>query len=115
VSPTRPRPRPQRRYPRLTLRVEVTLEADGGERKAVATTLGAGGLYVAGELPLAKGAPLVARFRLPGERGEVRLAARVAWRSRPGCEPGVGLEFSDPDARAHLAAELEAWALQRED
>jgi len=119
VSAARVRPRPQRRYPRLTLRVEVELETAAGSVQAVATTLGAGGLFVALDEPWFPGTPVAVRFRLPGDAGPdtwLHLDARVAWSHAPGesASPGMGLEFIDPDARADLAARLERWAAARE-
>lgn len=127
MSPTRVRPRPQRRYPRLTLRVEVELETAAGRTRAVATTLGAGGLFVADDAPWFPGTPVTVRFRLPGDTGdadaesggddgELRLDARVAWSHEAGesASPGMGLEFVDADARADLARRLERWAVDRE-
>jgi len=104
-----------RRYPRLTVRVELTLEIAGREIETLATTLGAGGLFVAGDFELEPGTPLIARFQLPGEPAVLRMAGRVAWRARDGGDPGLGLEFVDPDARAMLASELESWASARDD
>ena len=118
MSPTRPRLQPTRRYPRLTLRVEVKLTlADGRELKRVATTLGAGGLFVANDSQFARGTPLRVCFRLPGESTFLRLAARVAWCSETATSEGscgLGLEFADPEARSQLAAILEDWAKRRE-
>ena len=113
MSPNRPRPRPTRRYPRLTLRVDVVLELPEERIRAVATTLGAGGLFVAGDWLLPDDERLVARFQLPGDARTLSLEARVVWSARAedgtGCE-GVGLEFVDADARAQFALVLEHWA-----
>jgi uncharacterized protein (TIGR02266 family) len=108
--------KPNRRYPRLTLRVDVELEAPGYREAATATTLGAGGLFVATQAPLRRHTPLVVRFCLPGEDSELRLDAHVAWAKDPGSDgaPGMGLAFDDPESRAALAALLERWAERRE-
>jgi Tfp pilus assembly protein PilZ len=107
--------RPRRRYPRLTLRVDVVIESAGERIAATATTLGAGGLFVAGPAPLAGHAAVVVRFHLPGDDTELCLRAHVAWNrpDGPGAE-GVGLAFDDADSRADLAARLERWADLRE-
>jgi Tfp pilus assembly protein PilZ len=107
--------RPRRRYPRLTLRVEVVLETAAGHSVATATTLGAGGLFVATRTPLEVHAPLGVRFHLPGDDTELCLRAHVAW-SRPAgsASAGLGVSFDDADARADLAARLERWAELRE-
>jgi uncharacterized protein (TIGR02266 family) len=112
----RPSAKPTRRYPRLTLRVEVVIEAPGYRESATATTLGAGGLFVANAAPIPRRTPLVVRFRLPGEHSELRFDAHVAWCKEPGSQgtPGMGLSFDDPDSRAVLAALLDRWAERRE-
>ena len=106
----------RRRYPRLTLRVEVVLETADARVAATATTLGAGGLFVATPAQLELRTPLVVRFHLPGDDDtELCLRAHVAW-SRPSAPgtSGIGLAFDDADARADLAARLERWAELRE-
>lgn len=106
--------RARRRYPRLTLRVQVVLDTPTGPIAATATTLGAGGLFVATSAPLAAHAPLVVRFHLPGDDTELCLRGHVAWHrpTEPGA--GVGVAFDDADARADIAARLERWAELRE-
>lgn len=107
--------RPRRRYPRLTLRVEVVLDTASGRVAATATTLGAGGLFVATPAPLAVHAPLVVRFHLPGDDTELCLRAHVAWnRLAESGSAGIGVAFDDADARTDLAARLERWAELRE-
>jgi type IV pilus assembly protein PilZ len=102
----------RRRYRRMTLRIEVEYDAQGSTRKGIATTLGAGGLFIASDEPLEEGTLLVARFRLP--RGETlhQVAGRVAWTHRredhPNTSPGMGIAFADPANGALLACELEA-------
>ena len=112
----RPSAKPNRRYPRLTLRVEVVLEAPGYREDATATTLGAGGLFVTTQTTLRRGTPLVVRFCLPGEESELCLDAHVAWSKEPGSgsAPGMGLSFDDPESRAALAALLDRWAERRD-
>jgi uncharacterized protein (TIGR02266 family) len=105
----------QRRYPRLTLRVEVVIESVAGRITAMATTLGAGGLFVANASPLDAHSPVVVRFHLPGDATELCFHAHVAWtRSDAAGSPGMGVAFDDADARADLAARLERWAELRE-
>jgi uncharacterized protein (TIGR02266 family) len=104
-----------RRYPRLTLRVEVVIEAAGAAIAATATTLGAGGLFVATPAPLAVHTPVLVRFHLPGDDAEFCLRAHVAWiRSGATGTAGMGVAFDSADARAGLAARLEGWAELRD-
>ena len=112
----RPSAKLARRYPRLTLRVAVEIESLGGRESATATTLGAGGLFVATLKPMQRRTPVVVRFCLPGEDSQLRFDAHVAWCKEPGSDgtPGMGLSFDDPDSRAVLAALLEQWAERRE-
>jgi uncharacterized protein (TIGR02266 family) len=101
----------------LTLRVDVVIEAPGVLAPVVATTLGAGGLFVPTYAPLPPRTPVSVRFRLPGDEAELRFQAHVAWSKAAGGAggtPGMGLEFDDADARAELAALLERWAERRE-
>ena len=109
-------PRVRRRYPRLTLRVQVAIESPGRTRAAgTATTLGAGGLFVPTANPLPLHAPLVVRFHLPGDDAELCFYAHVAWsRAATSGSAGMGIAFDDADARSQLAARLERWADLRE-
>jgi len=110
--------REQRRYRRLTVRLDVSwrVENDGRVGAALATTLGAGGLFIATESPLAPGTQLRVRLRLPGGHGDHELAGRVVWAnapSTPGVPPsgrGMGISFSDRNAQARLAHDLERYA-----
>ena len=115
TGPRRASARLRRRYPRLTLRVEVVLDAASGRVAATATTLGAGGLFVATLAPLDVHAPLVVRFHLPGDDTELCLRAHVAWiRPTESGSAGMGVAFDDANARTDLAARLERWAELRE-
>lgn len=95
----------------MTLKVDVELETPAGRLHAVATTLGAGGLFVATDSPLTPGTALIVRFQLPGEEREQRFRARIVWRAPVGS--GAGVEFCDSDARARFARVLEHWAAKR--
>jgi len=94
-----------RRHRRRTVRVQVAYEAGGGVHKGVATTLGAGGLFLQTDQGLARGTELVARFRLHDGGALHEIDARVVWGQPAG---GCGLEFTDPVAAARLAHELES-------
>jgi hypothetical protein len=106
----------RRRYPRLTLRVQVAIEAPGfGRSEGTATTLGAGGLFIPTAEPLPLHAPLEVRFHLPGDDAELCFHAHVAWtRTAASGSAGMGIAFDDADARTGLAARLERWADLRE-
>lgn len=101
---------PRRRYRRRTVRVLVDYAAGGGPRSDLATTLGAGGLFIETDDPAAEGAPLKLRFSLPDSDRVHEIEGRVVWtrRPRPGDfhAPGMGVEFTDRLARAKLAREL---------
>lgn len=96
---------PRRRYRRLTVRVVVEYTADDGLRTDLATTLGAGGLFIAADPPLAETLPIKVRFRLPGEETLWEIEGRVAWADHT----GMGIEFVDRQAIARLARALERW------
>lgn len=103
----------RRRYRRMTVRLRAVYLHGGVEREVVATTLGAGGLFVASDEPLARGATLKIRFQLPGGVREHELDARVVWTHRPG-DPGgqghgMGLAFTNAAQCATLATELDAF------
>jgi Tfp pilus assembly protein PilZ len=96
----------------MTLRVELEYDARGETHRAVATTLGAGGLFVATEDPLDVGTALLARFRLAPDGTLHEIAGRVVWNHAKHDDPptqtcGMGVSFADPAGGAVLAAELE--------
>jgi uncharacterized protein (TIGR02266 family) len=105
----------RRRYRRMTVRLQAVYEHAGTAHEAVATTLGAGGLFVATDAPLVQGSQLRIRFCVPGGSRLHSLDARVVWAHRPG-DPGqqghgMGLAFTNPAACAALALELAALPL----
>jgi uncharacterized protein (TIGR02266 family) len=99
------------------VRVLVDYTARGAPCCEYATTLGAGGLFIETEAPLAPGTSLRVRFRLPGGASLHSIDGRVTWRhgldearagdSRPS---GMGIEFTDASAASVLARELERLA-----
>jgi len=104
----------RRRYRRVTVRLRASYEYAGEVHEAIATTLGAGGLFVATDEPLAPGSRLHIRFVVPGGVRLHRLEARVVWAHRAG-DPGsqghgMGLAFTNPADCSALAVELEAFA-----
>ena len=108
----------RRRSRRTTLRIEVEYESEGEMRRDVATTLGAGGLFIATEHPLDEGSVLVARFRLPQGETLHEIAGHVVWNHRKGDLPaqisGMGVSFAAA-ASGRLAAEIEAMLAEREN
>jgi uncharacterized protein (TIGR02266 family) len=114
VSRYHPQPRRQRRFRRRLVRVLVDFQADGAPRCEYATTLGAGGLFVETEQPLALDTLLRVRFRLPGGSLLHTIDGRVNWQhreedARAGDQrpSGMGIAFTDAAAAAQLAHELE--------
>ena len=105
-------PRVRRRYRRLTVQLEVSYQVAAEHWKAQATTLGAGGLFIATRTPFDPGTRLTVRFRLPGFETEHDLDGRVVWCHAPGDDPpgqtlGMGIAFDHPAGDPTLVAELE--------
>lgn len=110
-------PRNTRKHRRMTVRILVDYQAQGGIHCDYATTLGAGGMFLQTELDLVRGDLVKVRFRIPGGEALHELEARVTWshsaREEPDGSlrtPGVGLQFTDPTLTAPLARELEDYA-----
>jgi uncharacterized protein (TIGR02266 family) len=108
-------PKTQRRYRRLTIQLEVEYRVGADLWKAQATTLGAGGLFIATRNPFDAGTRLSLRFTLPGGNVEHHLDGRVVWCHAPGDDPpgqtfGMGIAFDRPAGDPALVAELEALA-----
>jgi uncharacterized protein (TIGR02266 family) len=105
------RPKQTRRYRRRTVRVFVEYVGTDGPRRAVATTLGAGGMFIATDEPLPERTQLALRFRLEDGGALHEIEGRVVWANRPEDDHshtrGMGVEFGNPAARALLARELE--------
>jgi uncharacterized protein (TIGR02266 family) len=105
------RPKQTRRYRRRTVRVRVEYDGVDGPQRAVATTLGAGGMFVATEEPLPEHTLLELRFRLEAGGALHEIEGRVVWVNRLQDDHphtrGMGVEFGNPAARALLARELE--------
>lgn len=105
-----PNRNPRRRFKRRTVRVLVDYFAEGRARYDYAVTLGAGGLFVESDDPLALETHVKVRFRL-GSGGPLHeIEGRVVWSGIPedgGKTPGMGIEFTNAAASAALARELE--------
>lgn len=109
-----PDARQKRRYRRLTVQLQVTwqVEADGEVSSALATTLGAGGLFVPTNQPLPRRTPMRVRFTLPDVESHHELSAEVVWVNDASVEVpqsgrGMGIAFRDRNAQSRLARELE--------
>jgi Tfp pilus assembly protein PilZ len=102
---------PRRRYRRRTVRITVEYLSDTGLHCERATTLGAGGLFVETESPVAAGSLLKLRFRLSETGAHHEIEGRVIWsRSIANSETGatgMGIEFLNRTAANALAVELE--------
>jgi len=104
-------PQTRRRFRRLTVRLLVDFVASGRVRCEYATTLGAGGLFVETEDPVAPGTPVKVRFRLPGAERLHEIEGRVVWwqpatpDATRAC--GMGVTFTDAVAISALARDLE--------
>ena len=111
-------PGARRRYRRMTVRIRAVYEHAGVQREATATTLGAGGLFVATDDPPPRDSSLQVRFQVPGSEREYALAARVVWTHRPGDRGsqgrGMGIAFTSPADVASLATELERVAARND-
>jgi hypothetical protein len=117
------RQRASRRYRRRTVRIQVEYLFDADLRRERATTLGAGGLFIESDAPLAAGALLKLRFRLAAGRALHEIEGRVVWSKRAETgsaagsagagagsagSAGMGIEFLDRAAARALARDLEA-------
>jgi uncharacterized protein (TIGR02266 family) len=102
--------RQRRRFRRRTVRVEVDYSFEGGARREIATTLGAGGLFIETEDPLYQGAALKLAFSLPGSSVRHVIHGVVVWAHEPAVAArgscGMGIAFKDRAGIAALAREL---------
>jgi uncharacterized protein (TIGR02266 family) len=90
---------PTRRTARVHHEVMVGVTSDHGVFSGWGTNLSVGGVFVNSGLCPPLGSPVVVLLQLPGHM-ECKLRGRVAWAkaSGPGVdEPGMGIEFLDPD------------------
>jgi uncharacterized protein (TIGR02266 family) len=103
--------RPKRRFRRRTVRILVEYRSDTGLRRETATTLGAGGLFIETDAPVAEGSILKLRFQVAESGTFHEIEGRVAWSKgiTDGVvgSPGMGIEFENRSACKRLAAELE--------
>lgn len=102
----------KRRYRRRTIRIVVDYLSNDGPHREIATTLGAGGLFIETDTPPREGSVLKLRFCVTEGAPEHSIEGRVVW-SRSVYDdhvgsPGMGIEFTDRRAINKLAAEIEA-------
>lgn len=99
-----------RRFRRQTVRILVDYQAPDGVCCDYATTLGAGGLFIATEGPLPAGTVIKTRFRLPGGGSLHEIEGHVVWTRGEDADrqhtPGMAIQFDDRVASAQLAREL---------
>jgi len=85
--------------------------SDTGLHCERATTLGAGGLFIETDSPVAAGSRLELRFRLSETGAHHEIEGRVVWtksvRNSDAGATGMGIEFLDRAATNALAVELE--------
>jgi uncharacterized protein (TIGR02266 family) len=103
--------RPTRRYRRRTVRIMVEYLSDTGVQQERATTLGAGGLFIETDSPVAAGSVLKLRFQLSETGAHHEIEGRVIWSkgvaNRDAGATGMGIEFLNRAAANALAIELE--------
>ena len=111
---TKRTPKNTRKHRRMTVRILVDYQAQGGIYCDYATTLGAGGMFLETDLAMTRGDLVKVRFRIPGGEALHELEAQVTWGHGAKIEPkqqlhtpGVGLQFSDRSATTTLERELE--------
>jgi Tfp pilus assembly protein PilZ len=101
----------KRRYRRRTVRITVEYLSDTGLHCEKATTLGAGGLFIETESPVAAGSLLKIRFRLSETGAQHEIEGRVIWSrgiwNNDAGNTGMGIEFLNRSAAKALAVELE--------
>jgi len=101
----------RRRYRRRTVRVLVEYLSDAGLCCDLATTLGAGGMFIQTEEPLPADSTIKLSFQLPGGSQRHAFEGRVVWANRPRAGAigilGMGIEWTDPRASQRLAHEIE--------
>ena len=89
----------RRSNPRIVLGVPVQYRVNGTIAAALTLNLGHGGVGIRTTSPLAAGARLRVRFKLPGADREAEGEGRVAW-SHP--RVGMGIQFESVDADSQL-------------
>ncbi len=103
--------RPKHRYRRRTVRISVEYLSDTGLHCERATTLGAGGLFIETDSPVAVGSLLKLRFQLSETGAHHEVEGRVVWSKGIGNgdagATGMGIEFLNRASDNTLAVELD--------
>jgi uncharacterized protein (TIGR02266 family) len=110
----------KRQYPRLDLGLQVKYyDPDGHLCDVIASTVGAGGIFIEQLHPLNEGTEVSLELYLPGSRSIIPTRARVMWVRKGFVQkvsyPGMGLKFvaiSDRD-RIELMQFVEKFNQQR--
>jgi uncharacterized protein (TIGR02266 family) len=102
----------KRRYRRRTVRITVEYLSDTGLHRERATTLGAGGLFIETDAPMAPGSLLKLRFQLSETGAHHEIEGRVVWSKGVGNTAaagatGMGIEFLNRISTSALAVELD--------
>ncbi len=90
----------RRSSPRVVLGIPVAYRFGNTIATSLTLNISHGGLAVRTTNPLAVGAIVRARFRLPGTRKEIEAGARVAWTD---LRVGMGLQFTSVDGPSQIA------------
>jgi uncharacterized protein (TIGR02266 family) len=90
----------KRKYPRLAMGVHVKyLDHEGHVSDAVASVIGAGGLFIDKFNPLPKGTDTHLEFSLPASQKIIAAQAKVVWNRKNFVEkylyPGMGIKFTE--------------------
>jgi Tfp pilus assembly protein PilZ len=102
----------KRIHPRLgPLVIKTVFTAGSDHREGYLTNVSVGGAFLAVEDPPPLGAEVEVRAILPWRLGELRAAARVAWRCTAGRDgsgklAGVGLAFENLDPKSKELLDL---------
>ena len=90
----------RRSSPRVVLGIPVAYRFGNTIATSLTLNISHGGLAVRTTTPLAVGATVRTRFRLPGGRTDVEAEARVAWTDQ---RVGMGLQFTQVSAESQAA------------
>ncbi len=85
----------RRSSPRVTLGIPVQYRFGSTIAAALTLNLSHGGIAIRTTSPLAAGAKIKVRFRLPGGKADVEAEGRVAWSDR---RVGMGVQFETVEA-----------------